>query len=331
MGILGTVAKVATGGLEGPAGWLLLALDAIPLVTDFMERPQVDETHLQAVKDARDGVAARMSAEENIPLDQAMQVVNSQMSPLLDQASQPQGVSGGKIAADLAGFGVTLGLTGKLAGLAGKLGKVFAGARGAKTAETVDSELNQDGGTAVSALEPLSEHMPGSDLTEAPETPPEGPSGAMEPSPLDAKASALLPSAAEPMAPEFDQEFGAGGEPDAINRGAPYEPQDESGTAGYLTAPRGVMPSPQGGNAPMPPQLGQMMMQQAMARGQPQAPPGMPPMLNLPAPQGPNPTDPNSQLYQQLMQQMLAQRPSGLGGPRPPGPQAGALASGLWR
>ncbi len=127
-------AKVGLGGaVGGPAGAAIglgsLAFDVIPLIND-LAKGDGDPAKVEAIKQARDGMAQKLVEAKGIPLDQAMLEVNDQLKPLIDEAAaNQQGTTPGEVATDLAGLAGGVFLAHK----AGFLGKGKAAAKPVRT------------------------------------------------------------------------------------------------------------------------------------------------------------------------------------------------------
>ncbi len=83
------------------APWLLTLAPVITGLFSKSEEPAPEE--LAKVKEARDGMAARLSAAEGISMERALAAVNEQLKPMIDQASKAH-EGGGNLAADVAGM-----------------------------------------------------------------------------------------------------------------------------------------------------------------------------------------------------------------------------------
>lgn len=84
-----------------------IALGALPLIRDFLSSPTVDQDKLSKVKAARDNAASQMAGEMGVSYDKALEMVDREFQPLIDQASQPQGGRDwGNIGEDAAGLGL---------------------------------------------------------------------------------------------------------------------------------------------------------------------------------------------------------------------------------
>lgn len=106
---VGAVPGAIGGGLLGT---IALTADIVPLLTDlFSGGEEPDPAKIAEITKARDGMAARLAAAEGIPLSKALEAVNEQMKPLIDQASQKSpGVGTGKTLTDAGALGLTAGL-----------------------------------------------------------------------------------------------------------------------------------------------------------------------------------------------------------------------------
>lgn len=116
MSVLGTAlrlgGKAIVGATTGPVGAsIMIGSELLPLISDAFSGPSVDTDKLNKLKQARDGMVARLSQQEGIPPAKALEQINEQMGPLIEQASQPSGgVGTGKVLTDLGSLGLTVAL-----------------------------------------------------------------------------------------------------------------------------------------------------------------------------------------------------------------------------
>ncbi len=112
MSIAGTVAKVAArvGGaaVGGPVGIAVTAASFLPLLMDLAKSGGQDPAKLDEIEQARNNMAERLVASEGISREKAMAIVNEQMKPLIAEAHESAGPSGGELLGDAAVAGLGL-------------------------------------------------------------------------------------------------------------------------------------------------------------------------------------------------------------------------------
>lgn len=106
---------------------------AAPLIMQYMSGSGEDDAAAGKIKQMRDGLAARLSEGQRIPLSKAQAMVDEQLKPMIDQHTQDSSSGAGSmIAGVVSGIGAAR-LGGRLAGL-GKAAKAAKAAVGAEKA-----------------------------------------------------------------------------------------------------------------------------------------------------------------------------------------------------
>lgn len=110
MGIGSKILQGATkvAGKALPAlGVAQVIAGALPLIRDMFSSPTVDQDKIAKIKAMRDSAASQMSGELGISYDKALEMVDREFQPMIEEASQPQGgADGATIAEDAAGLGL---------------------------------------------------------------------------------------------------------------------------------------------------------------------------------------------------------------------------------
>lgn len=165
--VAGDVMKAIPGVGTIASGAALLG-DLIPLIHDVANRPEVDQEALGKVTAARDGLVQKLTQQGMDPA-QARQLVDQQLDGVLKDANTPKGGSSpAAIMGDLAGLGITAGLS-KQAGLLPFFGKK-GGAAGNKLlggAGLTDADLfEKDAGAAAGGVTGAASELTDADLFE---------------------------------------------------------------------------------------------------------------------------------------------------------------------
>lgn len=144
--VLGDAAKALPGIGNAIAIGSLLA-DAVPLVKDIFSSPSVDQDKIDKLKTMRDNAASQLSGEMGVPYDKAVEMVDREFQPMIDEASQPQG---GNSAGSIASDAVPLAL-----GVAG-----FAGMKGAFKGASIAADAAKDSSGVLAADKALASQGP---------------------------------------------------------------------------------------------------------------------------------------------------------------------------
>ncbi len=137
----------AAGSVAARVAPYLLAF--APTIMEFFQGKGNDDEAAKKIAEARDGLAARISASEGISLAKATAAVNEQLGPMIEQHAQEAGSHGSAVASGLAtaagafmlGRGAGLGKLAKGAkGLLAAEGAAAEGAAGAKAASTISED-----------------------------------------------------------------------------------------------------------------------------------------------------------------------------------------------
>lgn len=135
----------AAGALASKVGPWVLTL--APMIAEVFSGSGNDAAAMEKVKQARDGMAARLAEGEGIPLSEAMKIVDEQLKPLVDQHEQEaQSKAGSVVNAVATGAGAFM--LGKQA-LAKKAAGALKGAVGAA------DDVALAGGKAAHAAESM--------------------------------------------------------------------------------------------------------------------------------------------------------------------------------
>lgn len=158
------IAPLAAGAAKA-LPHILNAAAFIPLILEFFKGNGADEEAAEKLKQARDGMAARIAAAEGISLAKAQAMVDAELKPLIEQHAKDAGSNAGGVVAGLAaaagGVGIGRALAKRGAGAVAKgAASAEAAAAPSVAAASADSVVpaGQASAKQASAIEGIRAH-----------------------------------------------------------------------------------------------------------------------------------------------------------------------------